>query len=77
MDTDRYGRIVALAQSHGVLVNAELVRAGLAWVYLPTREEFPELQNLEHEARGERRGLWSQRRPLPPWEYRRRYAKQR
>ena len=74
---DKYQRTLAQVQCQWQDVAAQQVRAGLAWVYLPTREEFPELQNLEHEARGERRGLWSQRRPLPPWEYRRRYAKQR
>ncbi|NOQ47275.1 MAG: hypothetical protein GQ559_11510, partial [Desulfobulbaceae bacterium] len=33
MDTDRYGRIVALVKSQGRLVNRELVRDGFAWVY--------------------------------------------
>lgn len=74
---DKYQRTLAQVQCQGKDVATQQVRAGLAWVYLPTRQEFPELQSLEREARAERRGLWSQRRPLPPWEYRRRYAKQR
>jgi endonuclease YncB( thermonuclease family) len=33
MDTDRYGRTVALVSVDKQLLNKELVKAGLAWVY--------------------------------------------
>ena len=33
MDTDRYGRTVALVSEDKQLLNKELVKAGLAWVY--------------------------------------------
>jgi endonuclease YncB( thermonuclease family) len=33
MDTDRYGRTVAMIYADKTLLNEELVKAGLAWVY--------------------------------------------
>jgi len=72
IDTDRYGRIVALVKVDGVLVNAALVREGLAWVYnyycaLPFCEEWFVLQL---KAKDVKWGLWSDPDPIPPWEYR-------
>jgi len=43
VDTDRYGRTVALVRlSDGTLVNEEMLRSGLAWVYdqYCLREDF-------------------------------------
>jgi len=74
MDTDRYGRIVALAQSHGVLVNAELVRAGLAWVYPQYCRAQPLCRNMEAlqtEARQRQVGFWREPNPVPPWIWKR------
>lgn len=75
MDTDRYGRTVALAETRGVLVNAELVRAGLAWVYPQYCKAQPlcsDLEDLQEEARKKRLGLWADSRPVPPWVWKRR-----
>ena len=75
MDTDRYGRIVALVKSQGRLVNRELVRDGLAWVY-PKYCNRPSLCNkmkeLESKAKKQRRGLWKAKDPISPWEWKRR-----
>jgi len=70
MDTDQYGRIVALVGIRGVLVNGELVRRGLAWVYPHYCKMQPlcrELEGWEETARREGLGLWRERRPTPPW----------
>jgi len=72
IDTDRYGRTVALVRVDGVLVNSALVQEGLAWVYnyyctLPFCEEWFVLQLKAKDAK---RGLWAYPNPVPPWEYR-------
>jgi endonuclease YncB( thermonuclease family) len=69
--TDRYGRTVAdLILPDGTLLNQELVRLGMAWWYRQHAPDDRELARLEGEARGARRGLWSQPQPIPPWEWR-------
>jgi endonuclease YncB( thermonuclease family) len=73
IDTDRYGRIVALVTVFKRLVNEELVNAGFAWVYTrycdrPICERW---KALEQEARDAKRGLWVDPHAIPPWEFRR------
>jgi endonuclease YncB( thermonuclease family) len=69
VDRDRYGRVVGRVTVGGKLVNAEQVRAGMAWRYVQfdRRNEFGA---LEEEARRHRRGLWTDARPVAPWEWR-------
>jgi len=75
VDTDRYGRTVALVRlSDGTLVNEEMLRSGLAWVYdqYCLREDFcAALRLAQAEARSAGRGLWAESSPTPPWEWRR------
>jgi micrococcal nuclease len=69
-EKDRYGRQVAqITLPDGRNLERELVRAGLAWWYRHYTND-PALAKLEAEARSARRGLWSDARPVPPWEYR-------
>ena len=70
-DRDRYGRTVGevLLPDDGNL-NHELLRAGLAWWYRRFAED-PRLEQAEAEARQAGRGLWSDPRPVAPWDYRR------
>ena len=70
--TDRYGGTVAFVQVENVLVNEELIKEGLGWVYmryckLPLCVEW---QGLESEAKFGKRGLWGSSGEVPPWEYR-------
>ena len=67
---DRYGRVIGHITADGVDVNAELVRLGFAWVYRRYSKD-PELLHLEEMARTEGLGLWADRDPIPPWEWRR------
>jgi endonuclease YncB( thermonuclease family) len=69
-DIDRYKRTVGIAYtSDNRCVNEELLRAGLAWHYAQY-DNNPEWAALEREAREQRIGLWSQRNPVRPSEYR-------
>lgn len=67
---DRDGRVVARVTIDGRLVNAEIVRSGLAWRYVQfdRRNEFGK---LEDDARRNRRGLWADAHLVAPWEWQR------
>jgi micrococcal nuclease len=74
MDTDHYGRTVALVSTGSRLLNRELVRAGLAWHYPSYCRLQPlctELKQLQAAAEKEGRGLWRDKNPLPPWQWKR------
>lgn len=74
MDTDRYGRIVAVVTVRGMVVNSELVRRGLAWVYPRFCTAQPlcsKLETMEQAARSAKIGLWRDRTPVPPWVWKR------
>jgi endonuclease YncB( thermonuclease family) len=77
MATDRYGRTVAMTYADKTLLNEELVKAGLAWVYWkychhPICES---LKNFQIGARMDKRGLWVEPNRIPPWEFRRKKRK--
>ncbi len=75
MDIDRYGRTVGLISVGGTLLNRELVRSGFAWTYATYCRKQPlctELGELEERARKRKAGLWQEKRPMPPWEWRQR-----
>lgn len=73
---DRYGRIVGKVELGGHDVNLELLREGSAWVYRQYVRELSESDRqlyLETERKAQRdsAGLWRDREPEPPWEWRR------
>ena len=71
-DIDRYKRIVAeIILPDGRNLNRELVRGGPAWWYQQYARQALMLRDLEREARAVKRGLWSDPKPTPPWEWRR------
>ena len=67
---DRYGRVLGeVVLPGGRVLNEELVAAGMAWHY--TRYSKDEtLASLERQAREARVGVWSEARPVAPWEFR-------
>jgi micrococcal nuclease len=69
-DVDRYGRTVAVVRCAGVEVNRAQVERGMAWVY-PKYNKDESLPGVQEQAREARRGLWFDRDPVPPWEFRR------
>ena len=63
-------RIVVRAESGRKDVSLELLKMGLAWYcpdFAPKREDYRE---AEREAREARRGLWSDKNPVSPAEWR-------
>ena len=67
---DRYGRIVARVMCEGVDANEEQVRRGMAWVYDKyVRDQS--LYSIQDKARASKIGLWADKKPIKPWEYRR------
>lgn len=86
--TDRYGRLVgkvmaadpncnmpACPKMHDV--NLMQVMSGMAWWYRDyAREQSPkdrqDYEVAEFQAKSQRRGLWADKNPMPPWDWRRR-----
>ena len=74
--SDRYKRIVGKVIHGDRDVNLALVRDGMCWWYRKYAHEQSPVDRVlyadaEGEAREQRRGLWSDREPVPPWEWRR------
>lgn len=69
-EKDRYGRMIARVICDGTDANAEQVRRGMAWVYRRYSRDAA-LLVVEAEAKAARSGLWVDRKPVPPWEWRR------
>lgn len=74
--TDRYGRVVAKLFVEGSDAGLQQLRRGMAWHYLhhaaeQTAADRQAYAAAEQEARRARRGLWSEAKPVAPWEFRR------
>ncbi|MGM8877077.1 thermonuclease family protein [Enterobacter hormaechei subsp. steigerwaltii] len=68
--TDRYGRVLGrVVTANGTEANRQQVLKGAAWVYdkYNTDNSLPALQR---EAHTQKRGLWADNQPVPPWEWR-------
>lgn len=68
---DRYGRSVGVVYYDNKNINEEMVRFGLAWVYidyLNKRDNY--YLDIQKEAQKNKTGLWSQSNPMAPWEFR-------
>ncbi|MCZ5702332.1 thermonuclease family protein [Escherichia coli] len=67
---DRYGRIIGrVFTTNGTDASRFMVKSGAAWVYerYNADESLPALQR---EAQEQKRGLWADSNPVPPWEWR-------
>jgi endonuclease YncB( thermonuclease family) len=72
IDTDRYGRTVGIVSIDEKSLNEELVKAGLAWVYIQyCKESFcNRWEKSQEDAKKAKSGLWSTQNPTPPWKFR-------
>lgn len=73
---DRYGRFVGKVLVEGRDINVEQIRRGLAWFYRQYERELSardqqSYARAEEEARSFRAGLWADKQPIPPWDFRR------
>lgn len=66
---DRYGRILGTVYVDGREVNLEMLRAGMAWHY-KKYDSTPAYAQAETEARAAKRGLWQEKNPTEPEEFR-------
>lgn len=71
VNTDRYGRTVAWLYIGNVNANEAQVAAGMAWWYQAYAKHETRLRDLQIEAQKNKRGLWTDANPTPPWEWRR------
>lgn len=69
-DRDRWGRAVGRVTCDGADANAAQVSRGMAWVYERYARDKT-LYRLQDEARAAGRGLWADRHPVAPWDWRR------
>jgi endonuclease YncB( thermonuclease family) len=66
---DRYGRMVARVACDGADASVEQVRAGMAWAFTKYQTDHA-FTPLEADARSRHVGLWTDRTPTPPWDWR-------
>lgn len=66
---DRYRRTLAQVRCNGVNANAAMVKSGNAWVYEHYTDDVS-LRRDQAKAKAERRGLWENRKAMPPWDFR-------
>lgn len=69
-ETDRSGTPVAVVTCDGVEANRTQIERGMAWVFDRDNKDFT-LPALQMVARRDRKGLWADADPVPPWEFRR------
>lgn len=72
---DRYGRTLGKVTLDGKNMNLEQVNRGMAWFYRAYAKELPgsdaaTYEQAEARARQEKRGLWTDPSPTPPWDFR-------
>lgn len=72
---DKYGRVVGKILLNSTDVCLEQLKRGMAWHYKQYANEQPkedrETYSLaEHQAKTELIGLWKDKQPVPPWEFR-------
>ena len=70
---DRYGRdigdVFVYNENESIYINAKLIKSGNAWVYKTYRKNTY-LMNLENFAKDNNLGLWKDKSPIKPWEFR-------
>lgn len=70
-EIDRYGRIIGKVYLNDIEINIEMLKTGMAWHY-SRYDQTSTYINAEKQARTEKKGIWSIKNAIPPWEYRKR-----
>ncbi|WP_298085500.1 thermonuclease family protein [uncultured Campylobacter sp.] len=66
---DRYKRTIGTIYLNGADINAQMVENGYAWAYRKFSKKYTP---QESQAKSQKLGLWRDKEPIPPWEWRRR-----
>jgi len=69
-EKDRYGRYIGTVFLEKKNINLEMIKAGLAWHYKKYSKDKT-FAAAEALARKKKAGLWNEKKPIPPWEFRR------
>lgn len=64
---DRYKRTIGTVYLGGIDINAQMVANGYAWAYRKFSKKYTA---QESQAKKQRLGLWRDKEPVPPWEWR-------
>lgn len=72
---DRYGRVVGKVLVNRRDINVEQIRRGMAWFYREyayeqSAADRQSYDQAEAEAQSYRRGLWADKGPTAPWDFR-------
>jgi endonuclease YncB( thermonuclease family) len=72
---DKYGRVVGKILLNNTDVCLEQLKRGMAWHYKQYANEQPKKDRetyslAEQQAKTELKGLWKDKQPVPPWEFR-------
>ena len=66
---DRYKRTIGTVYLGGTDINAQMVENGYAWAYRKFSKKYTP---QESKAKKQGLGLWRDKEPIPPWEWRKR-----
>lgn len=66
---DRYKRTIGIVYLGNTDINAQMVANGYAWAYRKFSKRYAP---QESKAKKQGLGLWQDKEPIPPWEWRRR-----
>ena len=71
-DKDQHSREVAIVYAGSTNINLQMVKEGLAWHYEYFAPDARDLAAAEKAARKSRKGLWKDKNPVNPYEFRKR-----
>ncbi|WP_323586038.1 thermonuclease family protein [Aliarcobacter butzleri] len=66
---DKYKRILGTIYYNNIDINLQQVKDGYAWVYKKYSKN-KDYYNAEKISRDKKIGLWSNKNPIAPWEFR-------
>lgn len=74
-DKDQYGRVVGEVYYNKNNINLYMLETGNAWWYKQYSKGNLEYAKAEEKAKIEKLGLWKEKNPTPPWEFRKKNKK--